>query len=505
MYKLRSSLFLISLICVVSSRPVFGQVNGWEETIGEIPVIHVYGSDYEMGYALGFLDGDRWNYKMENDIISWLGVSTYEYICSKYYSNFIVPKRLEDIAEGVIDGISARPDSAIYSYSLGRDFNEVDFHISNSIIDICALIMKDSRRACSSLTAWETATAGDPELQGAPAMARNYDGSYNPVMNSVSSVIAMDPDNGNQTILCGWTLELDCSSGMNEYGICVTRNAGNNEFVSIFEPKFVPMGYAIFLGLIEEDFDSSGTCDLEDLLTALTFWNRSPSRIVHTLSPRSLGYMGEPAVVAEINNTEGYVFRYADDDSILTPDHLAATNHHRKLYPPIYCTRYELLQDSITADPNMTLDRFWWLMGDCSLPSAYTKITLLFLPETQQLGIAFADSSQQSWEKDPEWIEWDQLFPPEGIEGEAYTEPPGVSLRASHNPSCAGVQFFLDGADSMELRVFDITGRMVTGVSLSDGNGFWNGTGSSGERLPSGVYTLVGDQGVSLRITLLEE
>jgi len=99
------------------------------------------------------------------------------------------------------------------------------------------------------------------------------------------------------------------------------------------------------------------------------------------------------------------------------------------------------------------------------------------------------------------WFDHDSL----GVEDEVYTEPPGVSLRASQNPSCGSVQFFLDGADSMELRVFDITGRMVAGVSLSDGIGFWNGTGSSGNRLPSAVYTVVGDQGVSMRITLLGE
>ena len=99
------------------------------------------------------------------------------------------------------------------------------------------------------------------------------------------------------------------------------------------------------------------------------------------------------------------------------------------------------------------------------------------------------------------WFNHDSL----GIEGEVYIEPPGVLLRASHNPSCGSVQFYLEGVDSMELRVFDITGRIVAGVSMSDGSGFWNGTGSSGERLPSGVYTLVGDQGVSLRITLLGE
>ena len=99
------------------------------------------------------------------------------------------------------------------------------------------------------------------------------------------------------------------------------------------------------------------------------------------------------------------------------------------------------------------------------------------------------------------WFNHDSL----GIEGEAYTSPPGVSLRASQNPSCGGFQFILDGADSMELWVYDITGRMVAGLSVSDGAGYWQGAGFAGERLPSGVYTVVGDQGFSLRVTLLGE
>ena len=97
------------------------------------------------------------------------------------------------------------------------------------------------------------------------------------------------------------------------------------------------------------------------------------------------------------------------------------------------------------------------------------------------------------------WFNHDSL----GIEVEETVPSQEVFLRVSHNPSCGGFQLILDGADSMELRVYDITGRMVAGVSMSDGSGFWNGTASSGDRLPAGVYTVVGDQGVSLRITLL--
>lgn len=99
------------------------------------------------------------------------------------------------------------------------------------------------------------------------------------------------------------------------------------------------------------------------------------------------------------------------------------------------------------------------------------------------------------------WFNHDYL----GVEEDPSLKLPEVSLSASRNPFSNGIQFFLEGADSMELRVFDITGRLVACVSLSDGSGFWNGTGFSGSRLPAGVYTVVGNRGNSLSITLLGE
>lgn len=99
------------------------------------------------------------------------------------------------------------------------------------------------------------------------------------------------------------------------------------------------------------------------------------------------------------------------------------------------------------------------------------------------------------------WFDHDYL----GMEEEPVVTEPGVSLRASHNPSSGGVQLFLQGADSMELSIFDITGRLVDTVSIAEGSGYWDGTSSSGESVPSGVYTVAGQQGVSILITLLRE
>ncbi len=99
------------------------------------------------------------------------------------------------------------------------------------------------------------------------------------------------------------------------------------------------------------------------------------------------------------------------------------------------------------------------------------------------------------------WFNHDYL----GVDGADVPTPPVMLFTASPNPSGGSVQFFFNGDDSTPLRVFDITGREVACVSLSEGTGFWNCTDYSGERLPVGVYTVTGHQGVAVRLTLLGE
>jgi len=97
------------------------------------------------------------------------------------------------------------------------------------------------------------------------------------------------------------------------------------------------------------------------------------------------------------------------------------------------------------------------------------------------------------------WFNHDYL----GVEGEGTTTPPVVLLTASPNPSCGGVQFILSTNETTTLKVFDLLGRQVSSVEISDGTGFWNGTAYSGEKLPAGVYTVVCAPNVFHRFSLL--
>ncbi len=465
-------LIIVLLGCL--SAPVLAQVNGYYEEIQGIPVFHVWGTDFEMGYALGYLDGDRWAILIEQVLVpQWGGPSGWETARTCFTTYFTVPPRADDIVDGMIAGIGDRPDSVSWSTSLGRYYDDLDLHVSHSLSDLGAVLGSDNDFSCSSFSAWDAATASDPELQGAPALSRNVDLLYSPVASALHAVIALNPDIGNQTVQCSFPCDFGRTSAMNEYGICMTRNSSVNSTVSIYTPAFVSLSYAALMGLMEDDFNSSGTNDLEDVLSAMTYWNRAPSMNLHTLAPRALGYQGEPSVVIEINNDSGYVFRYADDDPILGPDHLGATNHFRLLYAPVPCFRYEMFCDSITANPDMMLERFWDFMGYCDLPGAHTYVTILLMPESLKIGVAFCDSLEESWEKDPVWLTWDQLFPPTGIEGESVITGYALSLFPNPSDGSISAKITIPVAASVQLSLYDITGRMVqksTPCNYAQGN-----------------------------------
>jgi hypothetical protein len=67
-------------------------------------------------------------------------------------------------------------------------------------------------------------------------------------------------------------------------------------------------------------------------------------------------------------------------------------------------------------------------------------------------------------------------------------------IEPSCNPFCGSVEFHVIGGAVSELSVYDITGRLVVEIPVTDGVGIWDGSGFSGDRLPSGVYTISGGE-----------
>ena len=89
-----------------------------------------------------------------------------------------------------------------------------------------------------------------------------------------------------------------------------------------------------------------------------------------------------------------------------------------------------------------------------------------------------------------------------GTEQQEAAVVPGQGLSFSCNPVTGSVTVYTSsGSDA--LRVFDVSGREVSEISVSDGVGVWNGTAFSGERLPAGIYNIIDTTGYIQRVTLL--
>lgn len=98
------------------------------------------------------------------------------------------------------------------------------------------------------------------------------------------------------------------------------------------------------------------------------------------------------------------------------------------------------------------------------------------------------------------WLDYSTL----GIEGSASGDAGQCEFTVSQNPVTGLVTIRSTVSDLLQLKVYDMSGRKVSTITISDGIGFWNGEADSGERLPSSIYSIVDETGIVQRITLLD-
>jgi hypothetical protein len=465
-------------------------VNGSIEYINDIRILNLWGTWTEMGYAHGYLLGPDIQEVFEEYFLEVIGsVSNYNMVRTYFLYYFDVPPEFEAYSQGIIGGIS--DTVSIYSDTLGRYLDYIDICVVSATPDLSDL--KGMKQfLCTSVSAWDNATAGDPELNSSPAISRNLD-YYVDTGSSIlvnNLLITFDPQTGQDWISVGFPGFSGCLSGMNESGISACLNMGSNRGTTQYPGKFIPICMAQALGLSNEDFNSSGSCDIQDMKDALTQWSRSNSYDIHVVADRTLAGQDSSSVVIEVNNSDGYAFRYAEDEPDIAPCRMILTNHHRVLIPPEGCSRYAYLMDSLTTNPDVTLERLWNFMGAVGWPatpgSGGTIQTMIFMPEQLKIGLTFSTISIPSYNQTPEWIEWADVFPnhqPQGIEGGIHTER---EILVSPNPS-SGIVMISYPDNIHDISVYDIAGRKMRVNFIQQGDGCSSADLSS---LPEGIYRI---------------
>ncbi len=151
-------------------------INGSLQYNGDQEILNVWGTNYEMGFAQGYLLNKRIVNVFSISLFETLDLSSleYEYIHSSYKNYFTVPQKYKREAEGMIDGIVAAGED-VYIFYLHRDLDVTDILISNSTFDLYYIFSSGLTLGCSSLSAWGKVTLNDTLIKGNIVLGRNLD------------------------------------------------------------------------------------------------------------------------------------------------------------------------------------------------------------------------------------------------------------------------------------------------------------------------------------------
>lgn len=371
-------------------------LKGRLETRSGQTVLTVWGSHYEMGYAQGYLWGKNFlqmfDYYLVDDYFG--GAENYETEVRPYVINHCIDPNQTPYGEelgGLLDGwkqVCADSGWSTSSEFLGREVDINDLYTAQFVPDFI-YGFGVSALCCSSLSAWGDATSSDPTVNGGVIYCRILDWTTDELLIDNTVIVVYQPEDDSEI---GWVsfaypFFIGCLSGISQDGVCASYNLGNHNVLEDESGKFWPILWSIRQGIENADYNGGGTHDSKDIYAAIADHPRTGTHIVHCAGP-ALGSNAVLPCVVEANNA-GIAIRYPSDEPDIAPDHLIATNHHRKLYPPSSCGRYSTLLDNLSEDPSVTTERAWDLEDSVSTPISAMKI--LICPDNRDFWFAYGE------------------------------------------------------------------------------------------------------------------
>ncbi|OPX17780.1 hypothetical protein BXT86_04700 [candidate division WOR-3 bacterium 4484_100] len=451
--------------------------------------LQVWGTNYEMGFAHGYLIASEF---MSIYINKWIGYTEFHSGTPEYWENtylpwwrakYYVPTKFQEEAQGIIDGIVAKGVS-LYHPALGRNLTAEDILALTGGGDFISF-------GCSSLSGWGNSTINDDTLQGGYIIARNVDGSmglYTTLANS-SLIIAFSSSNPGDQRFFNITMAgvFGASSCLNEHGVGLGQNTGNHPDTNTIPPNSLLGDYLSSRLAIELiDPDGNGVNDIYDIDSMKINNEHIRSNDIHLYSPYD-GAHPDPGAILEINHLAD-TLRYAIHNYIEPPIYsswnLAVTNHDRLLYPPVYCQRYQRIADSLNADYHLSIRRAIRIANSVAVDyipttgqGTYKSLVILpnigvEHPDWPCVGVSYARRFRAAHTQKKVWYSWNELF--DGI-----SDVKEVVVRPVRNRSRAAtiVAGPLRLSYKEGYRIFDITGRQfhnldpVPGVYFVEVNG----------------------------------
>lgn len=390
-----------------ATKPAGGpQICGQVEDAGGVPVLRVWGSPTQQGYAHGYLLAEPIT-QLFGCLVGAGGLlesgEQYAALLEITRTRMRFAERYEQELAGVLRGIRDRLGAdRLRLEPLGRPLDVDDLKALQCVADWLPMM-------CSSFSAWGATTRDGGVITG-----RNLDyRSIGALQGKVPVLIIVYlPDEGGR---CRWVNVgmpglIGCTTGMNEFGVTMSLHD--------VEPLARPVGEGFVprvLALREAIEQATGDDPVGQIETALRARKPAYGANVHVSVPRDK--TGSPAVVLEYEGagSEGaMVTRRTADDA--APNVLLCTNHFRIRKQPSECGRYEKMARRLAqlgeAGQKIGPAEARQIMQDVAVDSdrVLTYHTVYFLPDRRRMGVSFAADGAPAPAAEPIWLGLDELL-----------------------------------------------------------------------------------------------
>ncbi len=437
---------------------------GYIEYKEDKKIVRVWGTHYERGYGQGYMLCNEIIDIFCNYFLGYLfGNNAYFYGVTRanFEQSFVVDDKYITEGDGVLDGIVASGQT-LYNDVLERDLDVTDLMMCNSIVDFADDKNPFSDNSfCSSLTSWGSSTFDAPELLGESIITRFLDWTPHQTLMDNHILMVSFPTESYEQNWISFTFPglFGCLSAINENGVGSFYNVGNN---NSYDPQdtFQPIFLSIRNGIEAVDYDGSGQCDPIDVVKAVSDNVQRTGSIMNVLSSTEKDSF---ALIIECNNYMGIAVRTQADNTEIPGDNLAATNHFRKLYTPVYCYRYEGIVDSLDISTFIDPERSWTLLSGAAGISSNIQV-IQYIPSTGAILWSARTGSVPAYLLAPTAFTTDELFEYVSVDDPAFDQNGELCFKEVFPYPAQNeinIAYFSKKARNVMCSIYNVRGRKI--------------------------------------------
>jgi hypothetical protein len=360
-------------------------VNGTLTELQSIPLLTLWGTQYEQGFAHGYLLAPELIEYLEMELNQNPGLI--DFVENTMLPNlhiYTVPDEYLREIEGFMAGMEARAGDSIYVAGLDRYITVNDMIASTCIDNVQHLLGTN----CTSFSAWDTATANGGIITG-----RNYDQPDDMSHTGRYMLIVRKSPPGSDVL--PWVSvnlpgALSCETGMNSEGVTFATQEVNQILPTSASGGFCPE-HLLQRKLLESAHAASVVADVSGVLDEL-YTNGGEAILMSWPS----GYHDTCSVVFEIDGDldtgHGYNVRYPNNGSPF----IIQTNQFYQRMPFSHSDRYVLLNSRMVrilqgrSEP-LSVDYAWELLSEVPQVALLIQVAVVFEPDRMLMHVGFAE------------------------------------------------------------------------------------------------------------------